>query len=294
VSHLRIADMSWITLPARVQYYVFQQMVHVSDRLAHTAVVSRQWKTLAESIIFQRMSLTQRDLPYFESVLYPRRRLIKAIWFRIELQDYDCSFCRNDESPLEPQIPFTHLKRLFQALSSWDPDITLTLDISLYSPSDGQHALKYATFEPDFEPDREVTPLDPGQLHQTIARREAMRAHLDQHRFQTVGHERDVLQSISTVFRTVDWFGNWMPANMERSAIKRHLPAVPAVKVFKLRLQNRRQWWPSAVESILSRLPNLSRFHFEPWRQWADNDQIYVDQGAHTTPSTQILGRDND
>lgn len=281
--------MAWITLPARVQYLVFRHMEHTSDRLAPTAVVSRQWQTLAEERIFERMSITQYDLPYFASVVYPRRHLVKAIWFRIELREYDCRFCRSNESPPEPEIPFKFLLWLFQDLSPWESGLCVALDISVYSPSDSQHALKYATIESDLG----VAPLNTRGLHQTIARREAVRAHADRHRFHINGNERDVERSISKAFSAVDWFGNWVPADMEKAAVTCHLPDVPAVQVFQLRLQNRRQWWPSVVEAILSHLPRLLKFHFEPWRQWADSDQTYVDRGAHAAAFVRALGRDN-
>lgn len=273
--------MAWITLPARVQYLIFRHMEHVGDRLAPTAVVSRQWQTLAEERIFERMSITQYDLPHFASVVNPRRHLVKAIWFRIELREYDCRFCRSNESPREPVLPFKYLLWLFQDLSSWEPGLCVALDISVYSPSDSQHALKYATIEPDLGVAPLNTPLNTREVHQTIARREAVRAQADRHRFHVNGHEREAERSISKLFGTVDWFGDWVTADLENTAVTCHLPDVPAVQVFQLRLQNRRAWWPSVVEAILSHLPRLRKFHFEPWRQWADSDQTYFDRGAH-------------
>ena len=228
------------------------------------------------------MSLTQHDLPAFTPMLYPRRHLIKSIWFRIELQDYDCRLCRDHVSPPEPQVPLEYLRLLFQALSYWEPGIILSLDISIYSPSDRQHVLKYVTFEPDLDV---VAPLDPRQLNQTIARREANRAHVDRHRFHVNGHQKDVCESISKIFSPVDWFGNRRSAYTEKHKIMSFLPNVPAVKVLQLRLQNRRQWWPTTVQAIIYHLPNLLKLHFEPWRQWDDSDQMYFDQGAHPAAS---------
>lgn len=41
------------------------------------------------------------------------------------------------------------LQHIFLALSVWEPDGSLLLDISVYSPSDSEHWFKYLTLKPD-------------------------------------------------------------------------------------------------------------------------------------------------
>lgn len=53
-------------------------------------------------------------------------------------------------------------RSLFSALVTWEANGSLTLDISLYSPSDREHAFKYLTFVPDaLDPatQRELEPM---------------------------------------------------------------------------------------------------------------------------------------
>jgi hypothetical protein len=102
------------------------------------------------------------NLGYFDCIATPRRKIVKYIWLRIELQEYECPDCQSPETDLETKINLdiitTTLTNAFRTLSIWNSvqDLTLTLDITVHSPSDSQHDFNDLHFGSDLVTDLEV------------------------------------------------------------------------------------------------------------------------------------------
>jgi hypothetical protein len=59
----------------------------------------------------------------------------------------------------------------------------------------------------------------------------------------------------------------------EEKAWWQQLPLVPAVTRVSIRQKNRRRWRPEALAQMITRLPGLREFHYEPWSDLTDEDQ---------------------
>ncbi|KAI1212997.1 uncharacterized protein F4807DRAFT_308067 [Annulohypoxylon truncatum] len=198
------------------------------------------------------------------------RTLVKYIWLSLELDEYDCSKCGGHDlrhiSKTDNCVIITAMHDLFLTLSTWGPQGDLKLDISIHSPSDSQHWFKYLTFGPDTLPHSQATlgqRDDPE--HAWIAGKPSS-APTDaalRHVFA------EVLGEPYNAFYDIEQESKWWQT----------LPEVPAITSVLLRLQNRRRWRPNTLTQMLSRLPRLEEFHYEPWRAWSTNDQTVTDQG---------------
>ncbi|KAM4054386.1 hypothetical protein HRG_014879 [Hirsutella rhossiliensis] len=117
--------------------------------------VSRELQTIIERHNFARIRLTPSRLADFGSTVHRNRALVGYIWLCLELQEYDCTEC----APQDPAVwgvsnkdnilITTAFQDLFSALSTWEPNGDLLLDVSVHSPSDSEHWFKYLTFGPD-------------------------------------------------------------------------------------------------------------------------------------------------
>ncbi|KAI0126516.1 hypothetical protein BJ170DRAFT_409411 [Xylariales sp. AK1849] len=127
--------------------------------LADFAIVSREWQTIIERHTFSRIKLTSSRLANFGSMVRRNRSLVRYIWLCLEHQEYGCTECEPHDPELwglknaDNSLITTACLDLFSALSVWEPDGNLLLDISVYSPSDSEHWFKYLTFEPDVTSD---------------------------------------------------------------------------------------------------------------------------------------------
>ncbi|KAK4084357.1 uncharacterized protein Triagg1_837 [Trichoderma aggressivum f. europaeum] len=182
---------------------------------------------------------------------------VRYIWFCIELERYNCQKCDSFDprdyqtNKSENKLILESFQSLFTALATWEPNGSLTLDISLYSKSDNEHAFKYLTFMPDAT-GHQVEPM-------SIAGSEEP----EKHRWETTA-----LGSIPPVQSLERLFGHvWIPIRDERKCWAQ-TPKVPAVTRLEMRLQTYRRWDTLTVSQILSHLPNLREFHYEIWMQW--------------------------
>ncbi|KAI6083964.1 hypothetical protein F4821DRAFT_280477 [Hypoxylon rubiginosum] len=272
---------SWAALSTEIQLLILGELVCDNDcRLARLATVSRQWQYVIERHNFERIKLTIWRMPEFGPMTCRNRALIKSIWLSLELEEYECSICegravdgngRWSRDGSDWCIIINAMRDLFWILSAWEtqPQKRLTLDISIYSPSDSRHHFKYLTFGPDAPlDDRNPTfsnQDDPrhgwiaGKLSSAPSRQALEYVH------------REILApgEYSGVFWNEEYEKTWWQS----------LPEAPVVSSILFRLQNRRRFAPTAFKCMFSRLPNLEAIHYEPWRVWSPDDETETDKG---------------
>jgi hypothetical protein len=164
------------------------------------------------------------------------------------------------------------LEDLFSILSAWQPGGELTLDISVYSPSDSQHRFNYLTFEPDTTPDT----CDEHRL----AERPMLSKPCNNYHGPSAGGQSPVptFEAINKVFEEIMGESPFDDDEQERRWWQQ-LPLVPAVTGVLLRQQTRRRWKPDALAQMFACMPGLREIHYEPWREWLDIQQRWTDKG---------------
>lgn len=65
------------------------------DHVAKYATVCRDWQEYFENILFQKVTVHQRDLARLGEISPCRTERIRHLWLRIELLPYDCPRCHN-------------------------------------------------------------------------------------------------------------------------------------------------------------------------------------------------------
>lgn len=250
--------MLWSQLPSEVKYMILEALTgDKSCKLSNAAVVSREWQAVIEPHIFAYVRVTSQRIAQLNAMTQRNRHHVRYIWFCIELERYDCRECGSFNpralrtSDNDNKLILESFQALFTALATWEPNGSLTLDISLYSKSDNEHAIKYLTFMPD------VTgyQLEPMSI---VGSEEH-----DKHRWDTAA-----LGSIPPVGSLERLFGHVMfPIKNERKCWAQ-TPNVSAVTRLEIRLQTYRRWETFTVSQILSHLPSLREFHYEMWMHW--------------------------
>lgn len=248
----------WSNLPAEIRYQILYSFL--GEGCGRAASVSREWQAVIEPFNFSRISLTPSRL--LDPILHLKRSLVRYIWFRVELQQYDCTMCVPDRqtwglSNRENTFIKDAVSTLFETLSQWEANGELMLDISIYSPSDPEHWFKYLDFVPDVPPGEITPPLDYDAPHDPI------------HGWVDGGQGKvPHMNAIEKVFDEIMCEG---PFDEEEAEMEwwRNLPLVPAVTSILLRQQTRRRWKPTALANMLPRFPNLREISYEPWREWS-------------------------
>lgn len=123
-------------------------------RLASYAVVCSGWRAFFEPRLFRKLTVTQRDFQQLRRLEPRAKQWTKYIWLRIELDPYDCGDC------CQPESNYTHGKNtdvteramleFFQIMSWWSYNYYgdgITLEISIHSPSDREHAFRSFDFD---------------------------------------------------------------------------------------------------------------------------------------------------
>lgn len=276
-----LSKMRWDGLPREIRLLILQCLIQDGCTLGHLATVSREWQTDIERHNFARIKLTPPRLINFRSMIQRNRALVNYIWFCLELDDYDCTTCApaiemweeaymisdTDKCPIT-----TAFQNLFSILSTWDPHGDLTLDISIYSPSDSKHWFQYLTFMPDTPSNM----LGSCTTRWTISNKDY---HDPQHGWFAGSRESAPPEAaIRKMFHSIMDEG---PFDSEQSELQwwDQLPPVPAVTSLFLRQQNRRRWKPSSLAHMFARFPRLQEIHYEPWREW-DFIQLHTDRSA--------------
>ncbi|KAK1994005.1 hypothetical protein LX36DRAFT_693386 [Colletotrichum falcatum] len=276
---------TWDGLPREIRLLILKCLMRDGCKLGPLATVSREWQMEIERHNFSRIRLTPLRLVNFNAMIQRNRALVKYIWFCLELDDYDCTTCapnwRNlteeeygealevsdtDKCPIT-----TGFQDLFSILSTWDLYNDLTLDISIYSPSDSKHWFQYLTFMPD-------VPLDmPGDYH--LEKMILNRDHHDPQHGWVAGfrHSAPPRTAILKVFHSVMEEG---PFESDQSELQwwDQLPSVPAVTSLLLRQQSRRRWKPASLARMFARFPRLqARFTDRSYQHLFESIQRYND-----------------
>ncbi|PTB47055.1 hypothetical protein M441DRAFT_64297 [Trichoderma asperellum CBS 433.97] len=271
--------MSCPVFPIEIQYIILQNLIQDGGKLANFATVSRTWQEKIEQHTFARIRLTESRLAEFDAMTSRNRSLVRYLWLCLELERYDCTTCAHEAevfttSPRENTLIVTAIHNLFSVLSTWESSNNLSLDITVYSPSDSEHWFPHLTFEPD-------TPWSTSDPGQEVEQTGLVRAADDPHDWVT-----SPLGLISPDYALLKVFGDIMtlgPFDHDKQEDEwwQRLPLVSAVTNVLLRQQNRRRWKPRTLAQMLARLPRLRGLHYEPWREWADEEQESRDECKH-------------
>ena len=273
--HAAVDTMWWHLLPAEIRDMILDAVVEFGDNLAGAAAVSREWQHAIEPHTFAHIRLPVSRISQLNLMTQRNQSLVRSIWFCIELEEYDCTKCVNTRlssiqtSCTDNELILEAFRLLFSALSTWGPNKgNLTLDISLYSNSDTEHAYKYLTFEPDV----------PGRATQHGVDQTSAVEHQDKHRWEAI--ESGLLVppygTLERLFADV-----WLPFDDERDCWEQ-APKVQAVTRLVMRLQTRRRLQPNTVIQILSHLTGLHELHYELWRHHFDEMQEWLDEGKQS------------
>ncbi|PTB69996.1 hypothetical protein BBK36DRAFT_1110106 [Trichoderma citrinoviride] len=275
---------SWHRLPTEIRHQILQSLLGQDGcRQAPYATVSREWQAIVETHTFARIRLTPSRIDEFESMVHRNRALVRYIWLCLELMEYDCFMC----APMDPVLRefrntdsymiMVALLDVFSVLSTWEPQGSLQLDISVYSPSDSEHWFKYLTFEPD-EPSNEYNRLRRRDLERSITHNCEDWQHGWRGGRRRFAPDRWAIHKIFNRFMGNGPFSE----DEQEEEYWRQLPLAPAVKSVLLRQQNRRRWNPTALAGIFARLPGLLDVHYEPWREWSHAQQIPTDESMRS------------
>lgn len=286
-SSKRVDRTSWHYLPAEIRIQILEALAKDPSHLASCASVSREWQTIIERRHFARIKLTRSRLDEFGYMTRRNRALVHYIWLCLELHDYDCSKCASDDVNTWPMdyedstLVVSSIEKLFSALSTWDPNGKLLLDISVHSPSDSQHWFEGLTIMPD-------TPFD--ECNENGYRDQSKPADFgdEKHDWIAAGsYPFSARYAIDKIFEEIMDEGPFHD-DEEEYQWWQQLPSIPAVTGILLRRQNRRRWKPKALAQMFARFPNLDEIHYEPWREWRDYLQGVTDRGEWCLSKSQL------
>jgi hypothetical protein len=236
------------------------------NNIAQYAPVCREWQTAIEQVNFHSLNLTVQDVPTLNNITAKRNlSLIKYIWYSIELPSYDCSDCNHYECENEHRATSVAIKdgirTMFATLSKHSHSGDMTLDLSIYSPSDAEHYFQYIRFEPA-----------------NALSRNRMRGQAS-HRVPVHSPPR----SLSAVNRI---FGEFFLTDLDASGYETSesgekfwasIPQVCCVSRLLLRRQTRRRWDPIAISRLCAHFPNLKDVVIEPWSTGVKDTEMDTD-----------------
>ncbi|PLB42033.1 uncharacterized protein BDW47DRAFT_115196 [Aspergillus candidus] len=260
---------------------ILEAVLQTGGRVTGLAVVSKEWQAMIEPRNFARIKLTAPRLAEFSSMVQRNRSSVHYIWLCLELQEYDCAKCAPHRvggiglSKADNTMLITALQDLFSTLSTWESNGNLLLDISVHSPSDAEHWFKYLTFKPDIP-----IPSDQHDLDLcTQQKQQSILASPNNHKHGWIAGKPISTPSTCAILKVFDELmgADAFPNGEQQNEWWGQLPLVPAVTGVLLRQQTRRRWKPTALAQMFARLPNLQEIHYEPWRQWYDVEQNWID-----------------
>ncbi|CAG7557837.1 unnamed protein product [Fusarium equiseti] len=261
----------WSTLPVEIQLEIVRFLPSVGGKCSELAIVCWTWQSIIETLNFAEISLTLPRLEdrRFQEILFRKRNLIRYIWFRVELKEYDCIRSCNEDvltlglDDVDDQFIADAFEGLFTTLSAWEPRGDLVLDNSVYSPSDNKHRFKYLSFHSDT--DRVESPPE-------CVQNDPAHGWID-------GCQTKAPTWVATE-RLFDEIMGEGPFDDEPSEMEwwSSLPLVPVVGSVLFRQQTRRRWKPTTLASMLTRFPNIKILCYEPWREFDHDIEIETDR----------------
>lgn len=271
---------SWSSLPAEIRIQILESILQNNHNLGSCAAVSREWQEMIEHHNFSRIHLTPERVTDLNETTHRTRSLVRYIWLRIELEEYDCDDCAPEDfekwdlSDEDNALITETMESLFYTLSEWEKNDELLLDISVYSPSDSKHWFKYLTFEPDDLPDDcslgrcpVPTPFHGGFPHgwsDGSEERPKWNSDPDKAFLQDPPNHYAVKKVFQDIMPDgpayIDSLRPFRPR--EEGRWWQELPSVPAVTGVLLRQQTRRRFKPDSVARMFSRFSNLQEIHY--------------------------------
>lgn len=278
---------SWGYLPQEIRLRILEDLLHDGCSLAGLATVSREWQETIERHNFARIRLTPSRLPFFGSMTHRNRALVRHIWLCLEAVKYDCPFTNPQgiilwgNEYMDTIVMFTALVDLFSALSTWEPQGDLVLDLGYHSPSDSEYWFKELTFVPDIPSAEECDRA----LCATAKEKRAIIEGDKEHGWTGA----PPFIAIATAFPQILLAKVLGVVRELQLKFWEKLPTAPAVTGLLLRQQNRRRWNPYTVASMIRRLPGLREIHYEPWREWNYYYKVHMDGGESCFDDSSTL-----
>ncbi|KAM0435061.1 hypothetical protein ACHAPT_003150 [Fusarium lateritium] len=140
----------WPLLAYELRLKVYEELAdeYSNPCLTDYSLVCKEWQQFFEKEIYRHITLTRPHFRTFYSFVRRQKHLVKHIWLRIELEPYECDECyhtyTNRASPNDDLELRRSISGLFSILQSWyqGGDSGLTLEISIWSPSDSEHTFR--------------------------------------------------------------------------------------------------------------------------------------------------------
>ncbi|KAK4067030.1 uncharacterized protein Triagg1_8030 [Trichoderma aggressivum f. europaeum] len=142
---LRSWRRSWEYLPPEIRIMILEIVANQKHPgWASLASVCREWQDVLEKFNFHKISLQVTCLDDFALFSPQARKLVRHIYFCIELPRYTYRCCCKHRSRLVDvnRIVTNGVRKLFSILSFWEPTGNLALELNVYSPSDCEHWFK--------------------------------------------------------------------------------------------------------------------------------------------------------
>ncbi|KAI2773228.1 hypothetical protein F4815DRAFT_504406 [Daldinia loculata] len=162
-----VKTFNWDGLPPEIHLDIFNfllsmnQYSHDKHPKSTYAAVCLRWNQFFEPQNFAQLKISQWDLELFEEIVTAKRKkLLRTLWFCVELRPYDCRSCRfketNDEATMNSAFFTDAMFRFYDVMPKWGltdgnqtHEIDLTIMLSAWSPSDQEHYFRDHRFEND-------------------------------------------------------------------------------------------------------------------------------------------------
>ncbi|KAK2044879.1 F-box domain-containing protein [Colletotrichum somersetense] len=156
----------WLSLPLEIRLLVLDDIKSLCQSNAtdipryQLPLVCREWHSLFVHENFRLLVLDQDRLDDFEKHVVnneTRREYVQRIVLRIRLPDYDCPACEEAEDEAtalaNDELFINVVGRFTTIMSAWpkrDHNPGITLDLGVYSPSDGRHGFRDYRFSDQY------------------------------------------------------------------------------------------------------------------------------------------------
>ncbi|KAI2614923.1 hypothetical protein GGR54DRAFT_324318 [Hypoxylon sp. NC1633] len=222
--------------------------------LAAYASVSKEWQSFFEKRLYSRLVVTQSCLEGFETHIHRQKALVKHIFLRIDLPNYNCELCggsfRKTKAPQHTIIEFA-IGTLFRILSTWKLRERalegLGLEIGFHSPQialhhfGGELHMGSNLFDKDTSEEQSL-------LHPTL---DAVNG---QHHQNDLSRAR--MARLAVLYRAFD------------RVFLRQFPSVKVVNRLVMRRQTRFYLRPLNLQHMMQSLPQLEYVNYECWREY--------------------------
>ncbi|KAI1121814.1 hypothetical protein F5Y10DRAFT_255466 [Nemania abortiva] len=279
--------MYWHTIPQELRIMVLESLVLLESdggRTSPYAAVSKEWQAFFEKQHFGRLVLHQSHIREFDRIVrHQRRRMVRHIWLRIQLAEYDCDRCYKRENDAEArvnnQLMTEAIWTTLKVLSTWPKRGRFgvgnkgpILELSVHSPSDIEHHFHNYLLDSNFYAHSTNEDCSGEEFCNILSREQKTRRTSADTHAQRYGYNGKLasgadnfLSSFNAAIRidarllTLD-FGNLGPGK------KRVLPSAKVVRGLLIRRQSVRQFSLSTLLEIVRRLPEIEIISLESWQ----------------------------